>query len=414
MFVRRLAFFTAIAAFMISIASGAGAGTLEERACQKFQEVLRQTPRGITPLGQLSQSGTIKVDDPVATVDIHNAAEVLARDYNFTPSAVRAVTDFWNEIAAGSSRVYREGGTYPFVALENVEGTLNCQHFVFFADRGQGIAPIAGPALDEVLGGLCWTSHADFVRFENERLFIASNEDPAKSDLTAFRITPDEPTLPFCRLRINFNVGFDVLHGKCSQDLCTDLQPELPSLAASFAASGKADLGIAETPLAAIPPAVIERLRQFYGYATLPLPPLRFYRADIDNDGSDELVAVEEIADRPRQLYVIDSPDGAFHQPSEMRVLRLADFSASARADVTPQELFGSAYGEFTDPVDYFPFTSRGKTYLAQIGGGSFGWRQLNGYILAAYDLTGGKLAPAAGFTLTRVNASVKSVDLVK
>src|SRR5262249_20942257 len=109
MFRRRLAFHGAVMAF-VTIASGAGAGTLEERACLKFQEVLRQTPRGITPLVQLSQSGTITIDDPVATVDIDNAAEVMARDYNFTPSAVQAVKDFWDEIAGGSSRVYREGG----------------------------------------------------------------------------------------------------------------------------------------------------------------------------------------------------------------------------------------------------------------------------------------------------------------
>jgi hypothetical protein len=309
--------------------------------------------------------------------------------------------------------VFRTGGTYPIVALKNSEGTLHCENFAFFGRNGHDVVPIAGPILDATPDDLCWIAHGDIAQFENEPLFIASSDETTKSELLAFHVVGPEPMAPFCHLMIQFNVEFEVSDSSCKHSFCTDLRKQLPALAERFAATGTANFGAPEA--VTVPRAVLDALQRRSGYATLPLAPLHFYRVDIDNDGAYEFLAIEAIADQPRILYVIDSPDGAFLKTASITVTALADLPGADELTNVPADTdFLSPYIRFEEPSDYFPMLIGKTVYLARMGGGSFGWRILDGYLLGLYELTGGKIAAAAGFALKRVNASVKGVEVAQ
>lgn len=388
------------------------AAALDKRVCHQFQQALRQTPRGVTPLDQLLQTKTVTRIEPSGSIDQGDAPDALAREYGFTPPAIDKAREFSNEIATGDVQVFRTIGRYPLLALETVAGTLRCQYFAFFASGKDGVVPIAGPTLEE--GDLCWDTHGDLAEFGQEPIFLVSSDDPSSSEFLAFHVTGAESTTPFCHLKIEFNVEFEISAASCRGPLCRDLQPQLPALAHRFDAGGPASLGARKLPPEAIAAAVLDRLRQQDSYATLSLPPFHMYRADIDNDEAEELLAIESVAGKPKIPYLIDSPGGSFLRATDITISALTDWSGSRALFTVPtDDDFLSPYKQFEEPSDYFPFESGTTTFLAKIGSGSFGWRTLDGYLLGVYDLGGGHVSPIAGFALTRVNASVNSVETI-
>ena len=83
------------------------------------------------------------------------------------------------------------------------------------------------------------------------------------------------------------------------------------------------------------------------------------------------------------------------------------DAIQAVRGDSSPPELptFGAkARTDYTTfaGVDYFPLTAGGERYVAAIGYGGFGWREIGDALLAVYDVRGGVARPVAGFVITR------------
>jgi hypothetical protein len=225
-----------------------------------------------------------------------------------------------------------------------VSGTLICQSLAFVAaEPGRRPRMIASPPL--LQDGLCWTSAGRAGSIFGKPAFVVTEtftvDQPARESI---QITPW--TGPgwgaACRLELDYR----------TQDRLTE----------RFCADAAACNAIA--PLAV---AIAEAHRR----PRKQDEPFRFDRTPIDDAAIQAARAGASQAAAPE----------------------LPTFGAKAKTAFT-----SFSYGD----VDYFPLTAGGARYVAAVGYGGVGWREIGDALLAVYAVRGGVARSVAGFVVTR------------
>lgn len=230
-----------------------------------------------------------------------------------------------------------------FVASDT-QGTLECQSFVFLKLGRSGAASIAPepPSFSE----RCWTDSGAAGRVFGQPAFVETSDfdDPA-ADEQHLEITPWTGGgwgLP-CRLTLHYRIAFTLTERFC----------------------GDRDVCAAAAPLAT-------RIARAHGTA------------------------------KP------DTPFAYGPEPSEADMALLARFTGQPQAFAAPEfPTFGAkaktAFDAYSyNDVDLFPLKLSRTTYVAAIGYGGVGWREIGDSLLAIYAPDGESLKPLAGFVVVK------------
>jgi hypothetical protein len=241
-----------------------------------------------------------------------------------------------------------------FVASDT-QGTLECQTFVFLKVGPDGKTTIiAGPP---AYTDQCWTNAGQAGRLFGQTAFVETSAfaDPA-ADTQQVAITPwtGAGWGPSCRLTLTYRIAFRLTERFCGEAaVCAAAAP----LAADIAAAhGKAS---SDAPFT-------------YG----PAP------------STDELALLERVGGG---------------KPDEMTTPTFPTFGAKAK---TPFD--GYSYND----VALFPLRLKDAVYVAAIGYGGVGWREIGDSLLAVYAVDDDRLKPLAGFVVVKSVTGLASADV--
>lgn len=245
----------------------------------------------------------------------------------------------------GSYKIYVERLATGLYVASDIQGTLDCETFVFLKTAPSGAATIVPgpPAFSEQ----CWTDSGAAGRVFGRPAFVETSDfpDPA-GDQRRLEITPwtGDGWGPSCRLTLNYKIDFAVTERFCGDgDVCTAAMPFAANIAA---AHGKA---ASDQP---------------FDYGS---PPTK------------------------EQAELLAKVGGA--KPDEVATPVFPTFGEKAK----------TAFDGFSyNGVDLFPLRLKGVTYIAAIGYGGVGWRQIGDSLLAIYSVDGDQLKPLAGFVIAR------------
>src|SRR5579872_250052 len=281
--------------------------------------------------------------------------QLTLADRNAKPSRLEARVAGMASVKAALSD---EEGGYPvhveqlapnlFVASVT-EGTLECETFAFLKTGPGGRATIVpGPP---AFSDQCWTDSGQAGRVLGQPAFVETSDftDPA-ADEQHLEITPrtGDGWGPSCRLTLNYRISFAVSERFCGdRGVCAAATPFAASIAA---AHGKAR---SDAPFTYGPPP---------------------------SKAAMELMAAAR---------------GAI--PGE-----LPTFGAKAKT---------AFVGFSNEGLDVFPLQLKGVTYVAAVGYGGVGWREIGDTLLAIYRAKGDLLTPLAGFVVVK---SVKDLASAK
>ena len=256
------------------------------------------------------------------------------------PSVRKALAD-----EDGGYKIYVEQLATGLYVASDIQGTLDCETFVFLKTAPNGAATIVpGPP---AFSDQCWTDSGAAGRVFGQPAFVETSDfpDPA-GDQRRLEITPwtGAGWGPSCRLTLNYKIDFAVTERFCGDgDVCMAATPFAANIAA---AHGKA---ASDAPF-------------FYG------PP-------------------------PTQaaLDLLAKVGGA--KPDEVATPVFPTFGEKAK----------TAFDSFSyNGVDLFPLRLKDVTYIAAIGFGGVGWREIGDSLLAIYSVDGDRLKPLAGFVIAK------------
>ena len=247
-----------------------------------------------------------------------------------------------------------EDGGYPvyvqqlapnlFIASDS-QGTLDCETFVFLKTGTGGAATIVeGPP---AFSDRCWTDSGTAGRVFGQPAFVETSDftDPA-GDEQHLEITPwtGEGWGSSCQLTLTYRISFAVTERFCGDgEVCTAAAPFAADIAA---AHGKA------------PPD------QPFSYG----PPLTQVQTDL-----------------------LAKVGGG--KPDEIGTPVFPTFGQKAKTAFP---------GYSSNDVDLFPLQLKGVSYVAAIGFGGVGWREIGDSLLAIYQADGDQLKPLAGFVISK------------
>ena len=226
-----------------------------------------------------------------------------------------------------------------------VAGTLDCESIVAVrAQRGGAVTKIASPP---TFSDLCWTDGGAPGLVFGEPAFIETSAfaDPG-ADEQHLEVTPwtGAGWGPSCRLSLRYRIAF-----RLSERFCGDAQ-----------------VCAAAAPLAEGIAAAYARTKSGASFNYGPPP-------------SKEAQAL------------LASVGGA--RPDDMTPPPFSTFGAKARTGFTSYSYNG---------ITLFPLMLDGRPYVAAIGYGGVGWREIGDSLFAVYRVEGGQLQPLAGFVTVR------------
>lgn len=248
-----------------------------------------------------------------------------------------------------------EGGPWRAVALQ---GTAHCTFERFFTRNSDDtLSSIATP---EAYGNLCWSSWRDVGIIAGKPALIEQEEQDHPLMGLDVEITPWSAAewTKACRVSIRFNDAFRVAEQFCSdhQAVCSSAQSLAPKLAQALArvVDGKT-LGDVS------PPTPVEA-------------------KDFD----------ARLASAKKAFETHDPGDAV-----------LPTFGANPRTEFP---YYGSTDAVVLVDVD-------GKTYIARVGIGALGWRDIGDYLVAIYSDDQNGLNPVASYVVQRRVSGLQSVE---
>jgi hypothetical protein len=255
----------------------------------------------------------------------------------------------------GGYKVYVQPLAPGLFVASDTQGTLECQSFVFLQVGPGGDAKIVPdpPAFTD----RCWTDAGQAGRAFGRPAFVETSDftDPA-GNTQRVAVTPwtGAGWGPSCQLTLTYRVSFELSERFCDDaDVCAAAAP----LAADIAAAhGKAS---PDAP---------------FGYGPSP---------------------------SAGDLALLDRVGGA--KPDEMTTPLFPTFGAKAKTAFD-----GYSY----NGVALFPLRLKGAAYIAAIGYGGVGWREIGDSLLAVYALDGDRLKPLAGFVIVKSVTGLASADV--
>lgn len=246
----------------------------------------------------------------------------------------------------GGYTVYVEPLAPDLYVASDIQGTLDCETFVFLKIGPNGAAIIV-PA-PSAFSDQCWTDAGQAGRAFGQGAFVEASDftDPAANE-QHLEITPwtGDGRGPSCRLTLTYKIDFAVTERFC----------------------GDGDICAAATPFAANIAAAHGKARPDAPFRYGPTPPSAADLALLAAVGGDK--------------------------PDEFATPPFPTFGEKAK---TAFDSFSYNY------LALFPLKLMGVTYVAAIGYGGVGWRMIGGSLLAIYSVDGDQLKPLAGFVVVK------------
>jgi len=245
--------------------------------------------------------------------------------------------------------------TGPVWRAVRAAGTAECQTERFFSVRPDGgFGPIATPA---VFGNLCWFSSRR-VGVVGGRSALIEQEIQVHPQLGVdIEITPwTSRALKTCRVAIRFDDAFRVTERFCKDpSVCVAAEPLALQLAEAL---GRADDGATMT--------------------TVAPPP-------------------------PQQAQALSTP-----------LAKAKETFESAQSGYTDLPTFGAKpstrYSLYSGSPQVTLIALAGQPFIARVGIGGIGWRELGDYLVTLYRVDGDDLDPIASYVVERKNIGLRSV----
>lgn len=291
-------------------------------------------------------NGSLKVDKNGWVGEKREALTKLSSEFRASEKLIKAVASI-----AGSGewfvRFYRSGHRTLYAA-EVTRGSSSCQHFVFFDAASNGQAQqVKAPLVVE--GGdstsFCSGATGWIGEAGGESAFIVEHDNGSPN--VDIGITPwrNDGWQRECHVGIHFDAELKVTDQFCKNVNCASFCDIAQTLAVKFDRDPKS---AASTTL-------------------------------LSNNLQSEKFA------RMKQLMDADK--------TGLRA-QLPTFGAYAK----------SSYTGFSGAI-LFPVVVGGETFLAQLGGAAFGWRESPDYLFAAYRLGDDGLEPVAGIYISKIRS---------
>jgi hypothetical protein len=275
----------------------------------------------------------------------------LAKQIAAAPAVVKALND---EDGGWAVQVMRVPGADLYMASVT-SGTLECQQLQFVQVGGDGRLSLA--AAPPAYGDLCWTSWAETGQpLGSPALVEIEGYDAAGLARQSLEITPwtDKGWGSACSLTLNYRAVFTLKERFCgSPAICAAVAPKAADIARDYNRQGNPAL------LSVQPPPTAAGKAAFARFAP-------------NADGSTSAPQFPTFDAKPTTEF----PDYSYNN------------------------------------VTLFPLTLDGATYVAAVGYGGVGWRDIGDMLLAVYAPDGDQLQPLAGFVITRQVVGLESAEV--
>jgi hypothetical protein len=245
--------------------------------------------------------------------------------------------------------------TGPVWRAVRVAGTAECQTERFFSVRRDGgLSPIDTPA---VFANLCWASSRRIGEVSGRPALIEQEIKVHPQLGVDVEITPwAGGALKTCQVAIRFDDAFHLTERFCADSsVCVAAEPLALKLAEAFARS---DDGATMTSVAPPPPEQAQALAS--------------------------------------------------------RLVKAKESFESAQFGYTELPTFGAKpstkYSVYSGNPQVTLMALGGRTFIARVGIGGIGWRELGDYLIALYGGDGDDLGPIASYVVERKNIGLRSV----
>jgi hypothetical protein len=422
----------ALSGLLFSTSSGAALSDDSEVCGKLAQEITKVSDRGQVPAGSILRvladdgAGFVRFDREEAVTGGDELRTALRERFRFSAEDASNVVDD-DGLQSTSLTVMKSAG---LVALETEGGTAHCVDFQFFDVSGGGPArAVSGP--EKTGGGYCWGSSAgEFATLgqiggrptfaveefgdgnERIRMFVRQHDGWAKS----------------CKLAVSWKPDFAVKDADCEGATCPKLQQAAMEAVSQYDVARDTSSLWGKAPMQTTPE---DRKQSFASYlgGNLGHEPFNNWPADPApilagaqywtlgfGDGTITVVTVKARPKYDRQDVHRDFAITGDRASGVPQVVNMSVGNWQHSVDILT-DLEGISddtsypYTSLSSDSVVVPIMAQGKTYLARIGHGWFGWRVSDDYLVNVLESDGaGFFNRAAVFLISKTRGREVSV----